>query len=430
MNSRGLIVVFGPAYLDRVLRVDRPLLPGGGPPLDRSVEALHVLLGIDDQLRIVDPSGREIRLALPADWPGPRGELRLRDSLGPPDCSAPWTHSLEAVAWHDDLGGIGAGYAKALGARLVSALGGEDDPMSRQISALLASEAIRHEPVRRAGTSADWTLLVTSGPHADKLPIGFRGCHAALHVEDLASWDLARAAHLVVVAGLPNRLAQAIFHAVSDNLRPTQTRLEPEPRPLRVFAPTMRNTRDDDPPIRAFAEQLDVVSANAEEWENLAEPDRRALELHARLTIETRGARGAMLVVKMSGTDRRRVFVEAFPRTCPPRDTNRAGETFTTTLLRAMIESPEPAWVASPAWWQAAGRRAAAAAAVVLDRDRFGFPGDLEIEQALREGVVPAGGAHDHRRLPDPLPLAISQSNPLEPGLSHARDLRNRGQDR
>ena len=39
MTANRRVSVFGPAYLDRVLRVDRPLDRSGiGPPLDQSVD--------------------------------------------------------------------------------------------------------------------------------------------------------------------------------------------------------------------------------------------------------------------------------------------------------------------------------------------------------------------------------------------------------
>ena len=90
---------------------------------------------------------------------------------------------VRGLAWHDDLGGMGAGYAAALGGQLCSALGSESDPTSQAISQRLAEYGIAHDPIRVLDRSADWTLLITSGEFGDKLPIGFRGCHAALAPE-------------------------------------------------------------------------------------------------------------------------------------------------------------------------------------------------------------------------------------------------------
>ena len=63
--------VFGPAYLDRVLRVDRPLLERrDGPPIDQSVDGR---LEFGPGLTLIDPGGATIEVVLPGDWPGPTG---------------------------------------------------------------------------------------------------------------------------------------------------------------------------------------------------------------------------------------------------------------------------------------------------------------------------------------------------------------------
>src|SRR5690349_8429582 len=56
-------VVFGPAYLDRVLRVGGPLLgPESGPPLDQSVEGAWAF---GEGLRLVDDQGSVLHVELP-----------------------------------------------------------------------------------------------------------------------------------------------------------------------------------------------------------------------------------------------------------------------------------------------------------------------------------------------------------------------------
>jgi hypothetical protein len=60
MNLRAM--VFGPAYLDRVLRVDRPLVaPALGPPIDQSVDGSLGFAG-GRNLELTDPSGYTIEL--------------------------------------------------------------------------------------------------------------------------------------------------------------------------------------------------------------------------------------------------------------------------------------------------------------------------------------------------------------------------------
>ena len=73
--------VFGPAYLDRVLKVDGPLVdPEQGPPIDQSVDG-ELGIGEGPGLLLVDSSGGSIVIELPGDWPGPFGRVELRGNL-------------------------------------------------------------------------------------------------------------------------------------------------------------------------------------------------------------------------------------------------------------------------------------------------------------------------------------------------------------
>ncbi|MFO0956362.1 MAG: hypothetical protein U0800_02715 [Isosphaeraceae bacterium] len=168
------VAVYGPAYLDRVLMVDRPLRRDPRrPAIDRSAEASSVepLGEFPSMLVLEDGTGR-IRIdRLPMDWPGPTGRMRI----APPGLNLDGDWGVEARAWHDDLGGMGAGYARALGGTLHPILGDLADPSTVAIERLLNDQAIRYQAVHGPGRSSDWTLLVSSGPHGDKLPLGFRG---------------------------------------------------------------------------------------------------------------------------------------------------------------------------------------------------------------------------------------------------------------
>ena len=78
-----------------------------------------------------------------------------------------------------------------------------------------------------------------------------------------------------------------------------------------------------------------------------------------------------------------------FPRSRPPRDTNRAGEAFAATLLGTLLqEGWKPAGGASPDLIRLAALRASASAALVLDRAEFGFPSPSEIDEAILVGKV------------------------------------------
>ncbi len=79
MNLRAM--AFGPAYLDRVLRVDRPLVdPALGPPIDQSVDGSIGFAG-GRNLELTDPSGYSIEIALPPGWPGPSGRIELERGI-------------------------------------------------------------------------------------------------------------------------------------------------------------------------------------------------------------------------------------------------------------------------------------------------------------------------------------------------------------
>ena len=72
------VEVFGPAYLDRVLRVDRPVLDRSlGPPYDQSTDGEWKFTATC-RIEVVDPSGYTLEIKLPQDWPGPTGEIRLQ----------------------------------------------------------------------------------------------------------------------------------------------------------------------------------------------------------------------------------------------------------------------------------------------------------------------------------------------------------------
>jgi sugar/nucleoside kinase (ribokinase family) len=364
------VVVFGPAYLDRVLRVDRPLVdPALGPPLDQSVDGVCEF-GTNPTLDLVDPSGYTIAIDLPAGWPGPKGVIRwerpIREGLHGP-------RFVEGLCWQDDLGGMGAGYAAALNGRLYSAQGQEIDSISQTIARKLVGYGVDHHPIRVADRPTDWTLLVTSGPYGDKLPIGFRGCHARLTWASLAPFT-AESCDLRVVASLPNHLAVLLLFA-------------PFAR-TRFFAPAMRNMVDTDCHLLSFAAAIDVLSCNRREWEAL-ESSSEVAQLVSILVV-TDGPAGSTVWFTTPSHESRRIHIPAFPRDHPPRDTNRAGEAFASTLVTTLLDHGWNAAsiVVEESLIRTAAERASAAAALVLDRLDFGFASVEEVDAALRAGRV------------------------------------------
>jgi sugar/nucleoside kinase (ribokinase family) len=367
---RGRRVVFGPAYLDRVLRVDRPLIDGGpGPPLDQSVEGAWKF-GDTRAIELVDPAGFVLDVTPPDGWPGPWGEVRLLHPVRP---GLVGKRTVRGLAWQDDLGGMGAGYASSLGGLLHSALGPETDPNSRAISGLLARYGVAHRSTRIAEHPADWTLLITSGEFGDKLPVGFRGCHAAMDPGALAGLA-ATPCDLRIVAALANRQAGPVLRAPGARTR--------------FLTPAMRNMTDPDPPLARFADGVDIMSCNRSEWSALDDRDRVAERVA--IVAVTDGSRGIDLRYTNPAGEVRQLHIPAFPRARPPRDTNRAGESFGSTLVSALLDGgwSGTARVVADDLIRAAAERAAAAAALVLDRLDFGFPGPEEIDAALRAGRV------------------------------------------
>jgi sugar/nucleoside kinase (ribokinase family) len=364
------VSVFGPAYLDRVLRVDQPLLdPTLGPPLDQSVDGAWKF-GANPTLELADPVGYAIEVALPGDWPGPTGSIRLARPIRP---GAIGRRSVRGLAWHDDLGGMGAGYAAALEGRLCSALGSESDPTSQAILKRLADVGIFHDPIRVFDHSADWTLLITSGEFGDKLPIGFRGCHAALTPDALDSMA-ARPCDLRVVASFPNPLAARVLGAAGARAR--------------FFAPAMRNVLDRDCPLSSFAKSIDVLSCNRREWETLE--DREEVAWQVSILIVTDGPMGSTVRYTSTTGESELLNAPVFPRKRAPRDTNRAGESYAAALISTLLDNGWDAasGVVDNDLIRTAAQRASAAAALELDRLAFGFPGDAEIDEAVRAGFV------------------------------------------
>src|SRR4051794_283891 len=124
--------VFGPVYLDRVLRVDGPLRSSG--PIDRSVQGRVEVESPDEGgLEIVAEGGRLLIDPLPESWPGPRGQVLLDDTGLELDGDT----SRKGVHWRDDLGGMGAGYAAALKGKLDFYMGDPWHWVSQQVKGLM-----------------------------------------------------------------------------------------------------------------------------------------------------------------------------------------------------------------------------------------------------------------------------------------------------
>ena len=375
----GSTLVFGPAYLDRVIRVDGPLAgPGSGPdrsPMDLSVDGRWVRTGPKEWARLagvillIDPAGASLRVRPPEGWVGRRGTVMLGRPLPGPIRSKRFR---VGVAASDSLGGMGAGFAAALGGTLVSVLGGPDDPTSRAVAALLTRAGVPHEPARVADQPADWTLLISSGAHGDKLAVGFRGCHAAwAHPEPWRD----RACRVRVVAALPNRVVPA---ALGDRRAGR----------VRAFFPSARNMLDRADPVADFAGQIDLLSCNRGEWLDLGAGTAGLARVP--VVAVTDGPRGATVRFRAEADADvvAELTVPAFPRAVPIVDTNRAGEAFAASLLATLVNA---GWAGGPVAADLVRRgalRGSAASALVLGRADFGFPTLAEVDRAVERGRV------------------------------------------
>ena len=366
-------LVFGPAYIDRVVRVDRPLIdPAVGGVVDGSAMGTFEDREPSDGRILITglPSG-DLGIELPPDWPGPSGLLVLDDRrrLSPDATDARDARWVRCVSWHDDLGGMGAGYAKALGGRLVLLLGDDSDPIHREIVARLAAEGIDHEPIRVPGRIGEWTLMITSGEFGDKLPVGFRDRN---NDADVFAEVRDRSCDLLVAASMTNRRAAEALSGIDATVR--------------LFAPAMRNMIDRSPRVSQFARWIDVLCCNRREWEAL--DDREEVAWRVSILAVTDGPNGAEIRFTTPNGDPGRVVVPAFPRGRPPRDTNRAGEAFASTLATTLLDGGRLPGPVERDLVERAARRASIAAALVLDRSDFGFPSTEEIDAAETSGIV------------------------------------------
>lgn len=394
-------LVFGPAYLDRVLKVDAPLIdPTVGGAIDRSVTARPDFDSLRSRMREPTPDrldplafeggqGRrrddlivygldegEIRVDLPDDWPGPAAVFRADERMLSKGEEAT-IRRVRGVAWHDDLGGMGAGYAKAFGGRLAWIAGEEGDVTGRVVSGLLDRHGIEHGPIHVPDRFSGWTLLITSGEHGDKLALGVRDPHD----EDVSFAPIRdEPCDLLVAASMTNKRAASALKGANARVR--------------FFAPSRRNILQSndrrgptaEPRIGQFARHIDVLSCNRGEWEAL--DDREEVAWRLSILAVTDGPRGAEVRYTSPTGDAGLLAIPAFPRREPPKDTNRAGEAFASTLVTTLLDAGWSPGTTSDDLIRRAAERASAAAALVLDRVDFGFPTAEEVDGALRAGVV------------------------------------------
>ena len=128
---------------------------------------------------------------------------------------------------------------------------------------------------------------------------------------------------LLVAASMTNRRASAALAHPSAGVR--------------LFAPAMRNMTDLDPGVSSFARDIDILCCNRTEWETLA--DREEVAWRVSILVVTDGPNGAEVRYTTPTGEAGLLTVPAFPRREPPRDTNRAGEAFASTLVMSLLDA-------------------------------------------------------------------------------------------
>ncbi len=355
------VLVFGPAYPDVVVETPRPL---AGVRLDQSLPALTATPRDDGRVVVTGPTGDALTFPLPPHATTAACTLTLAEPvlarLRGADTRETVTGEYPVTGFRRQLGGMGAGYALALGGTLHMPVGA--DALGREVRALLAAAGIAAAP-RVLDCPSDSSLVILSA-RGDKLAIGVRQAMVrwTATADDLALLDDADA---LVVCGAPNALLADLL-AHRSNL------------PV-LCAPAMRNVSDTAVPLAALAASISVLTCNALEWAHL--PDRDAVRAQVPLVAVTDGPRGSTLYL---GDDS--LFLPAAPHPAPA-DTNRAGETYGATLFTILRRLCPDFRHVTPAMAEFAGRLATRQAARQLDITGFAFPPpDWDAEVAAWQG--------------------------------------------
>jgi sugar/nucleoside kinase (ribokinase family) len=310
-------VVFGPAYLDTVIVIEGPLVRTVSTPLDQSLSAVSCTPRTDGLLQLSGPTGDLLELILPADSPITGASYQLREPLLARVCAGQTipvvTERHDVRRAYRQLGGMGAGYAKAFDGILCAPFG--QDALGETVQSLLAEVAVAVQPTRLPSLTSDQTLIILS-EHNDKLAIGER--HALLHWTPQAKhFALAARARVLVFCGATNAFAAAVLAGGQPGLV--------------MYAPSMRNIDDAAVPLHTLAPYLHYLALNALEWSQLAAHAREALLAQVPLITVTEGPRGSRVFASGRHWD-----VPAAPA-AGPIDTNRAGETYAATFLKAIV---------------------------------------------------------------------------------------------
>jgi sugar/nucleoside kinase (ribokinase family) len=216
--------------------------------------------------------------------------------------------SVELVEVREQLGGMAAGFALALGGRLVTPFG--DDSQAPRLREILGKARLPYTECVASAAATDTTDLILSDT-AEKLAIGTRD--ASLRIGACKLLAEAESANVIIVAGLPNNTAAHVLKAAGG---------------WTVFAPSLRNARG--PDFVEAAREANMLTLNEREWQAAGSPDE--LRTTCDCIVVTRGPRGARALLAKHAVE-----VPALrPRQI--QDPNRAGEAFAAGFVAALLE--------------------------------------------------------------------------------------------
>lgn len=369
--SKCNTLVFGPAYLDNVVRINTPIVPDRSRIIDIGANGRWTP-DASGAIDIFDVDGGRLTIKLPNEQNAISGRYEIQGVL-PNDF---FPNCIVADQIDSDLGGMGAGYAAALQARLVYCRGNSEDPITERVKSCLDQYAIENQSVVVSHCNSDWTLLISSGNYGDKMPIGMRGCHDSATVKSLLAAAAIQSPEVVVVASLRNDLMRDLLKFYKNSIR--------------VLAPAIRNCREQAVLLSQCALDCELLTLNEAEWAMLGPSNQQQFMASNAIICVTQGPSGTTINWRVSTGERHFYHEPAFPRTVPPNDTNRAGEAFGSAFLKSLLQSGWCRAYNQPdlEMIQRAARLASVTAGLTINITSFGFPSDDQTRSAIANGMI------------------------------------------
>jgi len=338
-------LVYGPAYLDLVVTIDRAFCTS--QRVDKSIKVNAVTPNTAGAIRLRGENGDDLHFPLPVEFHEYAADCYLCETVLNNDELI--SDSYRVISVKCQLGGMGAGYALALHGLLRHPLG--TDTRGEFVRDALQRNGVTALAEISPGTS-DLSLVILGAE--DKLTMGLRPRMTAWRAtaEDIAHVSAASA---LCICGAPNALT-AILLPHARNI-PT------------MLAPSRRNIDDQVTPLADFAGAFSYLSLNRLEWEEL--PERQRWQRNTQVITITDGPHGCRVLLP-TGDE---FSLPALPHN-GPADTNRCGETFAAAFFRTLLrESPTfHQHGVPPSLAMIAAEYALAQAAKQLDIFEFGMP--------------------------------------------------------